>query len=456
MRRARDVRLIRSPISVAGMVLTTITGVVFIVVFLGDLFGLHTNPYLSIVFFVLLPALFVLGLVLIPFGAWVERRRRAAGRAPAAVEWPRIDLNTPAHRRTAVVIFALTMANIIIVSLGTYKGVAYMDSPAFCGQVCHAPMKPQFTTHVEGPHARVACVECHVGPTARSVVRAKLVGVRRLLAVGRDNYPRPIVAASADLIASRDTCEHCHVPARFRGDVTRRLSEYADTEENTESVTAIRLHVGGTDRVRRTTTGIHWHADPSTVVEYIATDDQRQTIPWVRVTDRAGGVREYSVGNVTADQVSGERRRMECTDCHNRPGHPIAATPERAVDNAIARGEIPVALPFVRREAVKALKASYPSDTAFDAISRSLRDVYKAQPAHDTAVQENEIERAVLATQNIHRRSVFPDMKVTFGTYADNIGHINAPGCFRCHDDEHATKDGKTIGQDCETCHAIE
>ena len=149
MRGARDVRLIRSPISVAGMVLTTITGVVFIVVFLADLFGLHTNPYLSIVLFLLLPALFALGLVLIPLGAWVERRRRAAGKAPASVEWPRIDLNTPNHRRTAVIVFALTMANIVIVSLATYKGVAYMDSPAFCGQVCHTPMKPEFVTHLE-------------------------------------------------------------------------------------------------------------------------------------------------------------------------------------------------------------------------------------------------------------------------------------------------------------------
>jgi hypothetical protein len=458
MRGARDVRLIRSPISVAGMVLTTITGVVFVVVFLGDLFGLHTNPYLSILFFVLLPALFALGLVLIPFGAWVERRRRAAGRAPSSVEWPRIDLNTPAHRRTAVVIFALTMANVVIVSLATYKGVAYMDSPAFCGQVCHTPMQPQFITHLEGPHARVACVECHVGPTAGSAVRAKLVGVRRLVAVGRDSYPRPIVAAREDLIGSRDTCEHCHVPARFRGDVTRRISEYADNEDNTESVTTIRLHVGGTDRVSRTTTGIHWHADPATVVEYIATDDRRQTIPWVRVTDARGAVREYAVGNVTPDQLPGERRRMECTDCHNRPAHPIAATPERAVDSSIARGEIPVTLPFVRREAVKTLKASYPSDSAaLDAISRSLRDFYKTQNGGSArAAQDVEIERAILATQNIRRRSVFPDMKVTFGTYPNNTGHIDAPGCFRCHDDEHVAKDGKTIGQDCETCHAIE
>jgi len=38
----------------------------------------------------------------------------------------------------------------------------------------------------------------------------------------------------------------------------------------------------------------------------------------------------------------------------------------------------------------------------------------------------------------------------------NNIGHMDSPGCFRCHDDSHKTKDGMAIGQDCETCHAIE
>src|ERR1700681_445295 len=127
----RDVRLIRSPLSVAGMVLTTISAVLFLVVFLADLFGLHTNPYIGIVFFLVLPALFVIGLLLIPLGAWVERRRRAAGKAPSAVRWPQIDLNDPTQRTTSIIVFALTMANVVIVSLGAYRGVEYMDSVQF-------------------------------------------------------------------------------------------------------------------------------------------------------------------------------------------------------------------------------------------------------------------------------------------------------------------------------------
>jgi hypothetical protein len=147
----RSVRLIRSPISVVGMVLTTMSAVLFLIVFLADLFGWHSNPYLGIVFFLILPGVFLFGLLLIPVGAWIERRRRARGRAPSEVHWPRIDLNDPAQRTTAVIVFAVTMANIVIVSLAAYRGVEYMDSPQFCGQVCHTVMKPEFTAYQDGP-----------------------------------------------------------------------------------------------------------------------------------------------------------------------------------------------------------------------------------------------------------------------------------------------------------------
>jgi len=454
---ARDVRLIRSPISIAGMMLTTLSAVVFLIVLLADLFGLHTNPYLGIVFFILLPALFVLGLLLIPLGAMIERRRRLAGKPPSSLEWPRVDLNDPSQRRTAVAIFALTIANIVIVSLGAYKGVEYMDSPSFCGQVCHTPMTPEFVTHLQGPHARATCVDCHVGPGARGLVKAKLAGTRQLYEVAVNSFPRPIVASPDELVAASDTCEKCHSPARFVGDVTRRVKEYSNDETNTESVTTLHMHVGGLDTAGHSS-GIHWHADPSNVVEYIATSDAREAIPWVRVTDRSNTVREYAVAGVSPEELArGVRRRMECTDCHNRPSHAIAGTPERAVDGAIARNDFPAMLPFVRREAVKALKNEYPSqDAAAAGISTALRDFYRAEPASGGADRTADIERAVTATQNLYRRNVFPEMKVTFGTYPNNIGHIDTPGCFRCHDDEHAAKDGKKIGQECDTCHGLE
>jgi hypothetical protein len=455
---AGDVRLIRSPISVAGMVLTTISAASFLVVFLADVLGLHTNPYIGIVFFLVLPGLFVIGLLLIPLGAWVERRRRAAGKPPSAVQWPTIDLNDSAQRTAAIIVFGLTIANIVIVSLGAYRGVEYMDSVQFCGQACHTAMRPEFVAHQAGAHAHVRCVECHVGPGASSYAKAKLAGTRRLLAVTFHTYPRPIVASPDQLLPARDTCEQCHWPGQFHGDKIRRVVEYADDEHNTESVTTLHVHVGGGDGSRGLATGIHWHMNVENVIEYAASDRDRQVIPYVRVTDRHGVAREYTAGGVTPESVAkGERRRMDCMDCHNRPSHAVAASPERAVNEAMAEGGIPSNLPFVHREAVRLLKAAYASEHAAAAeIDRGLRDFYRTGQPQAGMSRGAEIDRAVLSVQDIYHRNVFPDMNVRFGTYANNIGHIDFPGCFRCHDDNHKSKDGKTIGQACDTCHSIE
>jgi hypothetical protein len=454
---AGPVRLIRTPLSIAGMVLTTMSAVVFVVVFLADLFGMHTNPYLGIVFFLILPAIFVFGLILIPLGAWIERRRRAAGKKPSDLSWPRIDLNNADHRRAAVAIFVLTLVNIVIVSLASYRGIEYMDSVQFCSQVCHSVMKPEGTAHEDGPHARVACVQCHIGPGAASFARAKLSGTRRLLAVSFHTYSRPIPAPVQDMRPARDTCEQCHWPATLHGDKVRRIVEYGDDEKNTESVTTLQMHVGGAER-EGAASGIHWHADAANEIDYISTDDKRQVIPYVRVKDRTGAVREYVAEGVTPDQLAkGERRRMDCLDCHNRPSHQIAATAERAVNVAIARADIPSDLPFVHREAVRLLKANYPTeDAAAAAIAAGLRDFYRDSYQAISTTRRQDIENAVSGAQRIYRRNVFPEMNVQFGTYPSNIGHIDFPGCFRCHDDGHATKDGKKISQDCDTCHKVE
>ena len=218
------------------------------------------------------------------------------------------------------------------------------------------------------------------------------------------------------------------------------------------------MHVGGGSERLGIAQGIHWHMNVANDVEYITTDAKRQVIPWVRVKDRFGNVREYTAQGVKPEDLAkGERRRMDCMDCHNRPAHPMAATPDRAVNQLMARGEIPRTLPFVHRETVKALKAAYPTeDAAEQGISRSLRDFYRSQAGDVYMSKRQDVEKAVQGAIAIYRRNVFPDMNVQFGTYPNNIGHMDFPGCFRCHDDSHATKDGKKIGQDCDTCHAIQ
>ena len=180
----------RHPLTLAGAGLTTISAVLFIFVFLMDMFGLHTNPYLGIVFFIFLPTFFVMGLLMIPAGIILERRRVAKGLAPHRL--PHIDLNIPRHRRVAIAVMSLTLVNVLIVSLAAFKGLEVMDSPEFCGQVCHTVMEPEFVAYKEGPHSRVKCVDCHIGPGASWFVKSKLDGTRQVIAVMRNSYSKPI------------------------------------------------------------------------------------------------------------------------------------------------------------------------------------------------------------------------------------------------------------------------
>jgi hypothetical protein len=440
------------------MLIVTTSAVLFLVMFLADLFGLHTNPYIGILFFLVIPGIFIVGLLMIPIGAYFTRRRIQQGHAPALPQWPRLDLNDPIQRRAVFIFVTLSLANIVIVSLAAYRGVEYMDSVQFCGQVCHTVMKPEFTAYQDSAHSRVVCVQCHIGPGATWFARSKLSGTRQLFAVAFHTYSRPIPSPVEELRPAREVCEQCHWPEKFHGDMIRKVYEYADDENNSETVTTLQVHVGGGSERLGVAQGIHWHMNVANEVEYIATDDKRQVIPWVRVKDRFGNVREYVAEGVTPEQLArGERRRMDCMDCHNRPSHAFAGTPERAVNEAMARGEIPRTLAFVHRESVKALKATYPSqDEADREISRALRDFYRSQDPATYMGLRQDVEKAVQATTAIYRRNVFPEMNVQFGTYPNNIGHMDFPGCFRCHDDNHKSKDGKSIGQDCDSCHTIE
>jgi hypothetical protein len=446
----------RHPVSLVGAALTTVTAVVFLVVFLGDLFGLHQNPYLGIVLFLVFPAFFVLGLLLIPLGRALERSRERRGLAPAT--WPRIDLNDGLERRRAGLVVALTAANVVILSLALYGGMEYMETPSFCGQVCHQSMEPEFVAHQWGPHANVACVSCHVGPSATHLAESKLAGIRRVWAVVADSYPRPIPPPLNDLLPARDTCERCHWPEQFHGDRLKQVHEFAEDEANTESVTTLRVHVGGGSERLGTPSGIHWHMNVANRVEFIATDDARQVIPYVRVTTAEGVVREYLSPGMTKEELAGlSPRLMDCMDCHNRPAHQIAPSATRAVDASLASGELPRSVPFIRREAVGVLEAAYPDrEAALEGIAQALGDFYRGPGDGQAAADPAEVDRAIRGVQAIYRRNVFLAMNVTFGTYPDNIGHIDFPGCFRCHDEEHVTGDGRAISQDCESCHAME
>jgi nitrate/TMAO reductase-like tetraheme cytochrome c subunit len=446
---SRPGTLVRHPLAIAGTLITAISGAVFLALLAAALIGLFDNPYAGLVVFVAVPAVLVLGMILVPAGMWLQRRKLA--RHPdTANEWPVWDFGVARVRRVVLLFAAFATLVAAIALVAGYGSLHYMESPTFCGQACHTPMQVQYTAWQAGPHARIACVNCHVGEGARGMVQAKLAGTRQLVHVITGSIPRPIPPGAQVPFGGHDlTCGRCHQPMKIPGDVIRVTREYADDDKSTETMTVLLMHVG---RANATGRAIHWHADPSTSIDFASSDAARQTISYVKVTSPDGTVKEYfAEGAANTPGQAESLRRMDCVDCHNMVGHRIATAPEQAVDRAIADGAVSRALPFARREAVRVLKTSYANgDEASRRIDEELRRFYSAQSG---TIDPQALGRAISALQDAYSRNVFPTMKVSWGSYPDNTGHIASPGCFRCHDGSHTAKDGTTISSDCEYCH---
>ncbi len=443
--------LLRHPLSLAGAALATVCGVLVVVLFVASLAGFEGSPYVGIAAYNGLPSVHVAGLLLIPLGMALERRRRARLAAAGRTEppLPIIDFNSPRTRVLGLAFLALTTANVLILAGASYKAVEVMDSPTFCGS-CHSVMDPEAAAHRRSPHARVACVECHIGSGASWVGKSKLSGTWQVVSVTLGLYPRPIPTPVKNLRPARETCEQCHWPTKFVGDRLKVLTRHADDAESTPLKTVLLLHVGGAQATHAK--GIHWHVDPGVRIRYQA-DPKRETIGAVELAGPDGEKRSYGVKGDAPP--SAQWRQMDCVDCHNRPTH-IYRTPEDEVDDAIEAGRLPRSLPFVRREAVKALKVDYPSaDAARAGLKAQLAAFYAKEVPAPTAEQKADLDRAGQELGDIWTRNVWPGMKIKWGTYPTLLGHMEAPGCFRCHDGDHTTQDGKTISNDCDLCHQL-
>jgi hypothetical protein len=427
--------LARNPLSLAGVWLTTLAAVAFATYFALETFGLIESPYAGLIGFIAIPLAFVAGLLLIPLGILREGRRRRAGRAPW--RWPAIDLDHRQTRTIIAIVVLLTIVNIGIVTVATVGAAHYMETDRFCGLVCHVPMKPEFTAHQTTAHASVTCVSCHVAPGAGGMVRAKMNGTRQAYEFLTNSFHRPIPVPARNIPAAAQTCVRCHTPARPVADRAVIKREYDTDEANTETVSGIIVF----------TNAAHWHARPDVVVEYSAADAARETIPYVRVTEAGKPPVEYSTAGAGAPA---SLRRMDCLDCHNRPAHSMTLSASAAIDRAVASGDLPGALPFVKREALAALTKDYPNEpAALDGIGQSLAGFYASRPD----VSRSDVDRAIATARRIYSTSVFPEMSVKWETYKSQLGHPESSGCFRCHDDEHKSSSGKVIRQDCELCH---
>ncbi|MGO8717986.1 MAG: cytochrome c3 family protein [Acidobacteriaceae bacterium] len=440
-----------NPLSLIGGALTTASAFVIIGSWVVTIFA-HagpTNPYLGLIFDLFLPALFVLGLILMPIGMWLRRRHlRVTGQVPEA--FPPINLSDPIFRRGIEVVIAVTFINFVIVGTASYRGISYMDSPSFCGQSCHV-MAPQWDAYQVGPHRHVACVQCHIGSGLSAAVQAKMEGTRQLVEVTFHTYPTPITAPLSELRPARATCEQCHNPTRFVGDRLLVLTDFGNDEKNSVTRSVLVLHLGGVDSLSHLS-GIHGHHLDD--YEYVATDSTDQTIISVKAHNADGSVTDY-VSSDWKGPIKGVTRRMDCMDCHNQASH-VFRTPEQALDGVMVDGTPSPSLPFVHKEGMQLIQAKYSSqEQAAKKITSGLDAFYRTQYPDVWNSQRSKVEDAARMLVTIYKENVFPFMKVTWGTYPDNIGHTDYPGCFRCHDGNHVSKDGKVLTNDCSVCHNL-
>ncbi len=450
LRRSPLAYLASNLISLIGVVLVTTGTILWLLTFPAYWKGEASTPYIGIILFLLLPGVFLLGLLLIPLGIALTtwKRRKSGDQGPFLPQGGEL-------RKLAVFVALTTMVNLLMGSQFSYRAVNYMDGDTFCGRACHTVMQPEYTAHSHSPHANVACTGCHIGPGASSFVKAKLAGTHQAFGVMFNTYPRPI-PAPVEALHSNVTCEQCHSPNRFTGEKLFIHTEYASDEQNGAATTVALLKVGGPSY--KGGVGIHGAHVNGAAVQFIATDQHRQVIPQVTYTDANGKV---TVFNSTDAKVSpeelarGEHRDMDCMDCHNRPAH-IFQVPERALDLAMSQGSISPKLPFIKKQAIEVLRRNYADrETGTREIGGSIDSFYRTGYPRTYAEDAALIKTAIGTVQSLYQQNIFPEMKITWGTYPTNLGHTDYPGCFRCHDGNHISADGRTISNDCATCHDL-
>jgi len=422
----------------------------FIVAFLFE----DSSSYLGLFIYIILPVFLGIGLILIPIGMLRQKRKRDY----LEKAWPIIDLNVYKNRK-AIIIFAIgALFFLFLTGMGSYEAFHYTESVKFCGTLCHEVMEPEYVAYQNSPHSRVACVDCHVGSGADWYVRSKLSGLRQVYAVITNNFNRPIETPVHNLRPARETCEECHWPEKFYERQLRYSKHYLTDEENTEWNISMQMKIGPTHSAYGLTEGIHWHINPDIKIEYISKKPDREVIPWVKYTNMATG--EITIYQDTLAPLKTEKlesstsRTMDCMDCHNRPSHNYL-TPQEFIDHAIAAGEIPSDLPYIKKVSMRLFTETYPTtDTMLMEIENYINNYYDKK-LDDKELYADKIEKAIAGLKKGASTYIFPEMKASWDVYPNHIGHKTYNGCFRCHTGNHVSESGESISKDCNICHNI-
>ncbi len=408
------------------------------------------NPYLGIFTYIVAPGFLITGLVLVFFGAWAQRRWAIKHAATQPDKW-RLDFANPAQRRWLVLFGVGGLGFIMLSAFGSYQTYHYSESVQFCGQVCHQAMNPEFVTYQRGAHARVDCVECHIGSGAQWFIKAKINGTHQLITYTLNTYSRPIATPLKQLRPAQDICAKCHWPEKFHGNVELNREHFLSDKKNTPYTVRMLLHVNSS-AAGGPAGGIHWHVSDTDKVEYYATDDKRQDIPWTRVTNLKDGTsRVFRTPTFKGEPPADRIRVMDCMDCHNRPAH-VFPTANEAIEKAMSTGTLSRNLPNIKRVAVQAMTQDAITTNA--EAAQKIADFLRAK--YTDKALATELPGAIAAVQAVFATSIFPERKADWRVYPNNIGHKDWSGCFRCHDSKHQSATGAVISSnDCNSCHTI-
>ena len=421
------------------------------------IFPQEGGSYIGLFTWVILPVFLIIGLILIPIGTFRKAKRDRKRQVQREVKFPIVNLNEPSQRMVVFIFLIVSTVFLFLTALGSYEVFHYTESNEFCGTMCHQVMEPEYATYHSSAHARVNCVECHVGSGANWYVRSKLSGLYQVYSVLTKAYSQPIETPVHNLRPAQETCEKCHWPDKFYDPKFVTKKHYLSDEENTEWNIQLLMKIGGEHKAIGHSEGIHWHINPDVKIDY-ASNWKRDTIFEVTYTNlRTGEVRVYK-DSQTEDypaHSNPETRTMDCLDCHNRPSHDYLS-PSVFFDHSIASGDISRDIPEIKSVAMGILAREFPTrDSAMRYIPHKINSYYSKYYEDVVDTAQHLLDQASEAIQQGYKQNIFPYMKAQWSAYPNYLGHVESNGCYRCHNNSFESNDGHIISRDCTLCHSI-
>jgi len=448
-----------NPISLLGSIISSVSGLIIVFFMIANrLFGTG-GSYIGLFIYIVLPVFLIIGLILIPIGM-SRRSKRIKREGEESTElWIKIDLRDSRQWNAIAIFIGVTILFLLLTGIGSYKAFHYTESNEFCGTLCHSVMEPEYAAYQESAHSRVTCVECHVGEGADWYVKSKLSGLYQVYSVLFNKFPTPIETPIHSLRPARETCEECHWPEKFYSYRLRNEKNFLADSANTEWNIQLKMKTGSEHVAQGLIEGIHWHVNKDVKIEYVASTEKREYLPWVRyINDATGDTVIYQDIYETLDQEAIdtlELREMDCLDCHNRPSHQFLP-PQKFTDDLIASGMIPVELPEVKSLAMQVFNLSFTDrDSGSMMIKESVMDFYNSNYPEIVEANQPLIDQAIDGFLAGYSKNIFPEMKANWDAYPNHIGHSEFNGCFRCHNGNHESEDGQVISRDCNLCHTI-